>query len=139
MKTKLLAAAALVVALTASVAAGAFAKGKPPTTPPTTCKPQISVILTGKLAADAGATPTAVSVTVTGGNRFARAYRLALQPLSVAVNTSTKVHRGTSTSWADLKSGDRVNIQAHACKADLAAGKAPALTATRVTATAAKS
>ncbi|MFL5952929.1 MAG: hypothetical protein ACJ76I_02315 [Gaiellaceae bacterium] len=129
MKTKLLAAAALVLTLAASVAVGAPAKGKPPTT----CKPQVSVILTGKLAADAGATPTALSVTVSGGNRFARAYK-GVTPVSVGVTSTTKVHRGTSTTWADLKSGDRVNIQARVCRSTLANGATPALTAFRVTA-----
>jgi len=115
MKKKLLAVAPLIALLAASIAVAAPAKGKPPTTPPT-CKPQISVILKGTLAADAGAAPTALSINVTGGNKFAHAYKSGAQPVSVAVNSSTKVHRGTSTSWADLKSGDRVNVQARVCK-----------------------
>ena len=134
MKTKFLLVAASVAVIAASLAVGALAKGKPPTTG-ATCKPNVSVILKGTLAATPGAAPTALSVNVTGGNKFAHAYKGAT-PVSVAVTATTKVHRGTSTSWADLKSGDRVNIQARACKADLAGGKSPALTATRVTASA---
>jgi hypothetical protein len=134
MRTKLLVVAASVAVIAASLAVGAGAKGKPPTTG-STCKPQVSVILRGTLAAAPGAAPTALSVNVTGGNRFAHAYKGAA-PVSVTVTSTTKVHRATSTSWADLKSGDRVNIQARACKADLADGKTPPLTATRVTASA---
>jgi hypothetical protein len=130
--------ALLAAVLTAVVAVSAPAKGKPPTTG-ATCKPDISVILKGKLAADAGAAPTALSVTVTGGDKFAHAYKAGTQPVSIAVTNATKVHRGSATAWSALKSGDRVNIQARACKADLEAGKTPPLTATRVTATAAKS
>lgn len=134
MKTKFLVVAASIAVITASLAVGALAKGKPPTTG-ATCKPQVSVILKGTLAATPGAAPTALSVNVTGGNKFAHAYKGAA-PVSVAVTSKTTVHRGSSTSWADLMSGDRVNIQARACKADLAGGKTPPLTATRVTASA---
>ena len=134
MRTKFLVLAMSVAVTAGSLAVGATAKGKPPTTG-ATCKPQVSVILKGTLAAAPGAAPTALSVTVTGGNTLGRAYKSAT-PVSVAVTTATKVHRGTSTAWADLKSGDRVNIQARACKADLAGSKTPALTATRVTASA---
>ena len=138
MKRRLLVAAALAALIAAAVAVGAPAKGKPPTTG-ASCKPEISVILKGKLAADAGSAPTALSVTVTGGGQFARAYKAGTQPVSVAVTAATKVHRGSAKTWAALKMGDRVNIQARACKADLTAGKTPPLTATRVTATASKS
>jgi hypothetical protein len=114
------------------------AKGKPPTAG-AGCKPEISVILKGTLAADAGAAPTALSVTVTGGGHFSHAYKVGTNPVSIAVTSTTKVHRGSATTWSALKLGDRVNIQARACKADLAAGKTPSLTATRVTASPAKS
>jgi len=138
MKSRLLVSAALAAVLMTVVVVSAPAKGKPPTTG-AGCKPEISVILKGKLAADAGAAPTALSVTVTGGGHFSHAYKVGTNPVSVAVTSTTKVHRGASTTWADLKLGDRVNIQARACEADLAAGKTPSLTATRVTASAAKS
>jgi hypothetical protein len=124
---------AVAAMLVGSVAAVASAKGKPPTTGPN-CKPKISVILKGTLAADGAAAPTTLSVTVTGGNHFAKAYKAAAQPTSVAVTTSTKVIRGPSKSSADLKNGDLVNIRATACKADLASDATPALTAVRVTA-----
>jgi hypothetical protein len=124
------AAAALVVT---SIAIAAPAGKKPPKTG-TGCKPMVSVVLTGKLAADGAAAPSSLSVTVTGGNRHARAYKKATQPVSVAITTSTKVNRAGDHKAADLKSGDRVNITARSCAADLANGATPALTATRVVA-----
>lgn len=126
------AAAALVVASIA-VAAPPSGKGKPPTTG-AGCKPNVSVILTGKLAADGTAAPSNLSVTVAGGNRWARAYKAGTQPVSVAITTSTKVNRQGDHNAADLKSGDRVNIQARACMADLKSTTLPVLTAVRVTA-----
>lgn len=133
MKTPAL-ATTLAVALAAAAAATAApppGKGKPAPS----CKANVSVILTGTLAADGTAAPSSLSVTVTGGNRFARAYRKAAQPTPVAVTTTTKVVRsGASSTAADLKNGDKVNVRARACKADLAHDATPALTAVRVAA-----
>lgn len=99
------------------------------------CRPSVAVILRGTLAADGAAAPTTLSVNVTGGNHASRAYRPpAAQPVSVAVTTSTRVNRRGDHNPADLKSGDRVNIHARACRADLKGGGAPALTAKRVVA-----
>jgi hypothetical protein len=92
----------------------------------------IAVILKGTLAADAGTAPTALSVNVTSGNHFAAAWKN--KPVSVALTSSTKINRQGDHNAADLKSGDKVNIQAKSCKADLANNAAPSLTATRVTA-----
>ena len=78
--------------------------------------------------------PSSLSVTVKGGNHFAAAYKKAAQPVAVAVTAQTKVRRQGKTSPADLKTGDLVNVQARACKADLAHDATPALTAVRVTA-----
>ena len=95
----------------------------------------ISVILTGTLAADAGTAPTSLSVKVTGGNHVAKAWKN--QSASIALTSSTKVNRAGDTNAADLKSGDKVNIRANSCKADLANNAMPSLTAARVTAHAA--
>lgn len=135
MKLKtLIGVAAAALALTSiAIAAPPSDKGKPPKTG-AGCKPNVSVILTGKLAADGAAAPSSLSVTVTGGNRFARAYKKATQPVSIALTTSTKVNRQGDHNAADLKSGDRVNIRARSCAADLANGATPALTAVRVVA-----
>jgi hypothetical protein len=139
MKLKSLALAFAVALVGASVAVAAppAGKGKPETTgkPPTTgtgCKPMVSVILRGALAADAGTAPTSLSVNVTGGNHFAAAWNN--KTVSVALTSSTKVNRQGDKNAADLKSGDKVNIQARSCKADLANNATPSLTATRVSA-----
>ncbi|HEU0256545.1 MAG TPA: hypothetical protein VFQ96_01750 [Microbacteriaceae bacterium] len=135
MKLKTLTGVSMAALALASIAIAAppSGKGKPPKTGPG-CKPMVSVVLTGKLAADGAAAPSTLSVTVTGGNRFARAYKKGTQPVPVALTTSTKVNRSGDHMAADLKSGDRVNIHARSCAADLANGATPALTATRVVA-----
>lgn len=51
---------------------------------------------------------------------------------SIAVNSETKVRGQGMKQLSQLKSGFRVLIQARACKADLANGAMPALTATKV-------
>jgi hypothetical protein len=136
MKLRAVVVGAALALLGASVAVAAppTGKGKPATTG-AGCKPMIAVILKGTLAADAGAAPTTLSVNVTGGNHFAAAWKNKL--VSVALTSSTKVNRQGDQNAADLKSGDKVNIQAKSCKADLANNAMPSLTATRVTAHAA--
>jgi hypothetical protein len=133
MKLKAIVLTGAVVAVAASAASAAppAGKGKPPATGDG-CRPMVSVILTGTLAADAGSTPTSLSVNVNGGNHFAAAWKH--QIASVALIASTKVNRAGDTNAADLKSGDKVNIRAKSCTADLANGAMPTLTAVRVTA-----
>ena len=128
-KTLLLAAA-----LVCASAATASAKGKPPVTG-ATCKPSVAVVLTGKLAsAGSSALPFALTVSATGGNQASSAWRKLTQPISVQVTSATAVSRQGDKKAADLKSGDRVTIQARACKADTASAPPPALTAARITA-----
>lgn len=112
-------------------------KGKPPTSG-TGCRPQVAVILRGTLAADGAAAPFSLSLTVTGGNRAAKAYKAGTQPVALDVTAATRVSRRGDHDPADLKTGDRANVEARACKADLAGGATPALTATRITAIPAK-
>jgi hypothetical protein len=135
MKLKAIVGATTAALVLASIALGAppSGKGKPPTTG-AGCKPSIAVILTGTLTANGAAAPSTLMLTVKGGNRFARAYKKATQPVSVAITTSTKVNRRGDHNPADLKMGDRVNIQARACMGELKSTTLPALTATRVTA-----
>ena len=116
-----------------SLAAPPSDKGKPPATGPG-CKPRIAVILKGTLAGNGAAAPFALSLTVNGGNHFAAAYRKASQPLSLQVVATTRINRQGDTNPADLKAGDSVNVQARACKADLANGATPGLTLVRVSA-----
>lgn len=131
MKLRLLSLAGVValIAMTA-IAAPASGKGKPPKTG-VGCRPYVSIILKGTLAADGSA--SSVSVNVTGGNFHAKAYKAA-SPVTVTVTTATKVIRSGKKSATDLKKDDLVNIQARACKADLANDATPALTAVRITA-----
>ena len=108
-------------------------KGKPAPTGDG-CKPKVTVVLKGTLAS---ASTTTLSVTVTRGNRWARAY-VSAGTASVAVDATTKVRKQGKKTLADLVTGDRVLVQARVCKADLADEATPALTAVRVVAHPAK-
>ena len=116
--------------VSSAVAAPPEGKGKPPTTG-AGCKPKVAVVLKGTLAS---ASATALGVDVTSGNRWGRAYVEGTAVTSVAVNTTTKVHRQGKKTLADLVVGDRVLVQARVCKADLAQNAKPALTARKVNA-----
>ena len=89
------------------------------------CKPKVTVVLKGTLAADPGDAPTTLSVNVTKSNRHGRAYRDATQPTTVAVNDKTKVRRQGKKTADALEADDRVVVQARVCKADLAEGATP--------------
>ena len=129
-----LAAASLCVSV--AVAAPPPGKGKPETagkhsTTGLTCKPKVTVVLKGTLT---GMTALALTVDVTSGNRWGRAYDEASH--SVMVTEDTKVRGEGKKFLTDLVLGDRVLVQARACKADLLAEGVvpPALTAVRVVA-----
>ena len=96
------------------------------------CTPRVSVILKGSLHADA--TPTDVWIDVSGGNRFARAYKAGTQPVDVKLTDSTKINVNGHHTVGDLKQGYRAVVRAQVCKSDLANGQTPQLTAKRVTA-----
>ena len=133
MKVRALLAGLAVVVLTtsAAVAAPPAGKGKPSTTDEG-CKPKVTVVLKGTL------TGAPLSVDVTRANRWGRAYVEGTAATSVAVNADTKVRRKGKALIGDLVVGDRVLVQARVCKADLAEGAMPALTAVRVVAHPAK-
>jgi hypothetical protein len=57
---------------------------------------------------------------------------------SIDVDTNTKVRRQGKKAITDLVAGDRVLVQARVCKADLAQGATPKLTAAMVVAHPAK-
>jgi hypothetical protein len=134
-----LAAASLCVSV--AVAAPPPGKGKPetagkpatagkPETTGSTCKPKVTVVLKGTLT---GMTTLALTVDVTSGNRWGRAYDEASH--SIMVNEDTKVRGEGKKELDDLVLGDRVLVQARACKAELLApGDPPVLTAVRVVA-----
>jgi hypothetical protein len=125
-KLFLVGAVAAAVAVSSAVAAPPADKGKPDKTGPN-CKPRISVILKGTLTG-AG---SPLTVKVTSANHWGKAY-VGGSDKSIAVNTATKVRGQGMKQLSELKPGFRVLIQARACKADLANGATPALTATKV-------
>jgi hypothetical protein len=133
LKALTLGAALALVGASVAVAAPPTGKGKPATTG-AGCKPSVAVIIRGTLAANGATAPSALSVNVTGANHFGAAFKKAVQPLAIQITSSTKIDRRGDKNPADLKSGDKVNIQARSCKADLAHSATPSLTATRVTA-----
>ena len=142
MKVLLFLLAAVAAAVTA---AGAFAAppathtgsgAKPATTGPG-CKPQVTVVLHGSVTSAPGSAPTlpfALMVNITSANNHGHAFVKASQPFPVSVTSSTKVSRQGDKSLASLQPGDKVTVQARSCKADLAAGATPALTAKMVSA-----
>ena len=133
MKIKLVLASLAVAGLAASsaVAAPPEGKGKPRTGEG--CKPKVAVVLKGTLVS---ASPTALSMNVTGANRWGRAYKTA-GSASVTLDTKTKVRGGgmktVADLVADLEAGDRVRVHARVCKDDLKDPNAkPQLTASKV-------
>ena len=144
MKLRVLLVSLVALGLSASVAIAAPppGKGKPaspgnsatagkplPTGP--TCKPKVTVVLKGTLSGVVGDT---LSVTVTHGNRWARAY-VAAGTATVTVTDDTKVRGKGAKEVGDLTATDRVLVQARVCKAGLlAVGPLPVLTAVRVVA-----
>ncbi len=144
MKLRVLLVSLVALGLSASVAIAAPppGKGKPaspgnsatagkplPTGP--TCKPKVTVVLKGTLTSVVGDT---LSVTVTHGNRWARAY-VAAGTATVIVTDDTKVRGKGAKEVGDLTATDRVLVQARVCKAGLlAVGPLPVLTAVRVVA-----
>ena len=109
-----------------------LANGKPPATG-VGCRPHVTVVLKGTLAATPGATATSISVNATQSNHHGSAYVKLGQPISVAVDAKTKVRRQGQKTLGDLRQGDAVMVRAKACKADLASGT-PQLTATAIVA-----
>ena len=119
------------LAVSSAVAAPPEGKGKPRTGEG--CKPRIAVVLRGTLVS---ASTSALSMNVTGANRWGRAYKSA-GTASVMLDSKTKVRGGGMKTVADLlaelKAGDRVRVQARVCKDDLKDPNAkPPLTAAKV-------
>jgi hypothetical protein len=122
--------------VSSAVAAPPPGKGKPETAgkPATTgalCRPKVTVVLKGTLTSVSAAS---LGIDVEHGNRWARAYT-SLGTATLVMNDTTKVRRNGKKLVSDLAVGDRLLVQARACKADLTAqGTPPALTAVRVVA-----
>jgi hypothetical protein len=116
-------------------------KGKKTTTSstdPATCKPKISVILMGTFVSGSG---TSFSMDVKRSNFHGHDLVGTTQMLTV--DDKTMFRRNGHAELADFKAGDRLNVQARACKKQkgAAAGQAPAaaMLAKRVTGHPAKS
>ena len=147
MKVKMIVLAIAAAALTASAALAAPpathpGKGTKPTTTGTGCKPQVMVVLHGTVAAAPGATPVVpfnLMVNVSSANHQGKAFLKATQPLTVSVTSTTKISRQDTKALSSLLAGDKLTVKARTCKADLASGATPALTATSVNAHAATS
>jgi hypothetical protein len=108
--------------------------GKPSTTG-TNCRPQILVVLHGTVAVAPGASPTlpfGLQVAVKSANAHGQAYIKAAQPVTITVTPSTRIVSEGNASLSSLLMGDQVTLQGHSCKADLANGATPALTARMV-------
>lgn len=112
-------------------AAPLLGKGKPPASG-SGCRPQVMVVLQGTLTATPGGAATSIAVRVTKANKHGAAYLKGSQPITVLVVAATKINRQGAKTLAALVQGDRVLVQARACKADVAS--VPQLTAKHIVA-----
>jgi hypothetical protein len=137
----------LVLALVASLVAvsAAVAKdhpGKGHKNPPTTgadCRPSVQVVLKGVLAADVDPADgdTSFVLIVKRSNKHGRAFKAA-GSATIMVDAKTKVRRRGEHNLGALAPNDRLSIKAKVCKADLAEGATPQLTARKIDAKPAK-
>ena len=127
----------LVAAL--AVVSGAAGKGKPPKSG-AGCKPAVKVVLKGVLAADVDPADgdTSFTMVVKRSNRFGRAWRLA-GSATINVDQNTRIRRKGANNLGALAPNDRLLVSAKACKADLANGGMPDLTARKIAAHPARS
>ena len=132
LKILVLALVASLVAVSAAVAKDHPGKGPKPKTG-AGCKPSVTVMLAGTLAADADPQDGDASfvLTVKRSNRHGRAYRQA-GTATIIVDSKTRVRREGVKTLGALAQNDRVHVTAKACKADLKAGGMPDLTARQV-------
>ena len=108
MKVKLSLVAAIVVSLSATVAASA----KPPAPAAGSCKPTVSFVLKGTFA---GAAADGFTMNVTAANKHGRQFK-GQQGLAVSVDAKTKFKRNGPAQLSDFVAGDRLVVQVRACK-----------------------
>lgn len=118
-----------------ALAAPPAGKGKPVTTG-AGCRPLVTVVLRGTLTAVPGVSGSLFSLSVTGTNAIGKAYKSST--VALTIDPKTKVRRNGAKQQGALVVGDRVVVQARACKADLANGAKPLLFAVRIVAHPAK-
>jgi hypothetical protein len=132
-KFLVLALVASLVAVSAAVAKDHPTKGGKPPRTGEHCKPAVTVMLAGVLAADVDPQDgdTSFVLTVKHSNRHGRAYKQA-GSATVLVDAKTRVRRQGAKTLGALAPNDRVHVTAKVCKADLANGATPDLTARKV-------
>jgi hypothetical protein len=107
------------------LSAASFAVAKPPpgkgkdksststsTVDPENCHPKISVILKGDFVSGGG---DSFTMDVKSSNFHGRQY--AGKPLTLKVDSKTSFKRNGPAKLSDFEAGDRLNVQARACKA----------------------
>ena len=126
LKILVLALVASLVAVSAAVAKDHPGKGQKPKTG-AGCKPAVTVMLAGTLAADVDPQDGDASfvLTVKNANRHGRAYKEA-GTATILVDSHTTVRRQGAKTLGALAPNDRVHVTGKACKADLTAGLQPA-------------
>jgi hypothetical protein len=139
LKLLVLALVASLVAVSAAVAKDHPGNGKKPPTSGANCKPAVSVMLAGVLAADVDPADgdTSFFLTVKRSNKHGRAYKQA-GSATIMVDAKTKVRRSGAHNLGALAPNDRVHVTAKVCKADLKNGGMPDLTARKIGAHAAE-
>jgi hypothetical protein len=132
LKFLVLALVASLVAVSAALAGDHPGKGPKPKTGPG-CKPAVTVMLAGVLAAgvDPQDADTSLVLTVQRSNKHGRAYKLA-GTATVAVDAKTRINRQGSHNLGALAPNDRVHVTAKVCKADLKDAATPDLTARKI-------
>jgi hypothetical protein len=132
LKFLVLALVASLVAVSAAIAGDHPGKGPKPKTGPG-CKPAVTVMLAGVLAADADPqdADTSFELTVQRSNKHGSAYKLA-GTATIVVDAKTRVNRQGSHNLGALAPNDRVHVTAKVCKADLKNGGMPDLTARKI-------
>jgi len=119
------------------VVSGAVAKDHPGHGPKAKtgagCKPAVTVMLAGTLAADVDPQDgdTSFVLSVQRANRHGRAYKQA-GTATITVDAKTRVRRQGEKNLGALAPNDRVHVTAKVCKADLKDGATPDLTARKV-------
>lgn len=132
LKILVLALVTALVAVSAAVAKDHPGKGPKPKSGPG-CKPAVTVMLAGTLAADVDPQDgdTSFVLTVKNSNRHGRAYKAA-GTATILVDAKTRVRRQGAKTLGALAPNDRVHVTAKACKANLKNGGTPDLTARKI-------
>jgi hypothetical protein len=126
-------------ALAVSSATAAPSKGKPDhSARPCKGKAKVMVVLKGEYVA-AAADGSSFQLKADHGNRFARPYLKAAQPLTIKVDAKTRYAKGgAEAKLSDLAAGDRAVVKSKLSRCDLHKASSPdvlpALTARQVVA-----